>query len=256
MFLLILQEFQLIHYAGTVTYNIHGFLEKNNDLLFRDLKDAMSKSSNGILKSVFLSKEHESKKRPETAITQFKNSLNNLMNILVDKEPSYIRCIKPNDRKQAAVFNTDLVRHQVKYLGLMENLRVRRAGFAYRRTYELFLKRYKCLCKETWPNYHGNAKDGVQVLVCALGYEGDEYRMGKTKIFIRFPKTLFQTEDAFQIKKNDIAAIIQAAWRGYFQRRKYLKMKASAIIIQKWARRFLAQRLAKRRREAVEVIRK
>lgn len=216
----------------------------------------MSKSSNTILKSVFLSKEHENKKRPETAITQFKNSLNNLMDILIDKEPSYIRCIKPNDKKQPGIFDRDLVSHQVKYLGLMENLRVRRAGFAYRRTYELFLKRYKCLCKETWPNYYGDAKEGVQMLVCALGYEGEEYRMGKTKIFIRFPKTLFQTEDAFQIKKNDIATIIQAAWRSYSQRQKYLKIKASAIVIQKWIRRFLAQRLANRRREAAAAIRK
>lgn len=38
-------------------------------------------------------------------------------------------------------FDEVLVRHQVKYLGLMENLRVRRAGFAYRRNYEAFLER-------------------------------------------------------------------------------------------------------------------
>ncbi len=34
------------------------------------------------------------------AATQFKTSLNNLMSILMSKEPSYIRCIKPNDNKQ------------------------------------------------------------------------------------------------------------------------------------------------------------
>lgn len=79
----------------------------------------------------------------------------------------------------SGLFDEEIVRHQVTYLGLMENLRVRRAGFAYRRAYELFLNRYKSLCKETWPNYPGNAKDGVQHLVCALGYEGREYQMGK-----------------------------------------------------------------------------
>ena len=76
-------------------------------------------------------------------------------------------------------FNEKIVLHQVKYLGLMENLRVRRAGFAYRKTYEQFLQRYKSLCSETWPNYHGPAKEGVQTLVCHLGYNNDEYRMGK-----------------------------------------------------------------------------
>lgn len=33
------QEFRLLHFAGEVTYGIQGFLDKNNDLLFRDLKE-------------------------------------------------------------------------------------------------------------------------------------------------------------------------------------------------------------------------
>lgn len=41
----------------------------------------------------------------------------------------------------AGRFDEVLVRHQVKYLGLMENLRVRRTGFAYRRRFEAFLQR-------------------------------------------------------------------------------------------------------------------
>lgn len=50
-------------------------------------------------------KDLTSKKRPDTAITQFKNSLNNLVEILMGKEPSYIRCIKPNDYKMPSKFN-------------------------------------------------------------------------------------------------------------------------------------------------------
>lgn len=109
--------------------------------------------------------------------TQFKMSLLQLVEILKSKEPAYIRCIKPNDAKQpgrssdpmnpglclldgdtpmplseslktvfvillSGRFDEVLIRHQVKYLGLMENLRVRRAGFAYRRKYEAFLQRW------------------------------------------------------------------------------------------------------------------
>lgn len=170
----------MIHYAGDVTYNINTFLEKNNDLLFRDVREALCTSTNGIAGECFnVLHEMQSKRRPDTAITQFRNSLNNLVDILMGKEPSYVRCIKPNDYKMPNQFEDKIVSHQVKYLGLMENLRVRRAGFAYRRPYEAFLNRYKCLCKDTWPTYHGEPKDGVQLLVNKLGYDREQYRMGK-----------------------------------------------------------------------------
>lgn len=76
-------------------------------------------------------------------------------------------------------FNDERVSHQVKYLGLMENLRVRRAGFAYRRAYEIFLERYKSLCPATWPSYKGQAKDGVLNIVKHLNFHPDDYRMGR-----------------------------------------------------------------------------
>ena len=123
-------------------------------------------------------KELQLKKRPDTAATQFKGSLSKLMDILMSKEPSYVRCIKPNDYKKSAVFDLEIVGHQVKYLGLMENLRVRRAGFAYRRTFGVFLERYKSLCPKTWPHWKGSPETGVDVLMKYLGYNKDHYRMG------------------------------------------------------------------------------
>lgn len=248
-------DFRLIHYAGDVTYNVAGFLDKNNDRLFRDLKHVMSQTQNSILSKCFPANEYLDKKRPITTASQFKISLNNLMDILVCKEPSYIRCIKPNDLQSSGIFDDQLVLHQVKYLGLMENLRVRRAGFAYRRNYEMFLRRYKCLSDKTWPHYNGSARDGVQVLVNELAFAADDYRMGRRKIFIRHPRTLFRTEDAFQMRKNYVAAIIQSRWKGRQQRAKYLQIRQSAIVMQTYARRYLAQRRAAERREAVEKIR-
>jgi myosin-1 len=106
-------EFKLRHYAGDVQYSVHGFLDKNNDLLFRDAKEAASLSKNSIMQLLFPRNEYINKKRPNTAITQFKNSLNNLMEILVTKEPSYIRCIKPNDEQTSDRFDNELIRHQV-----------------------------------------------------------------------------------------------------------------------------------------------
>jgi len=112
-------------------------------------------STNPILRELFPESELQSQKRPPTAGTQFKTSLGELMVILMSKEPSYVRCIKPNDYKQPNAFDEHIIRHQVKYLGLMENLRVRRAGFCYRRQFQIFLQRYKSLCPATWPHWEG-----------------------------------------------------------------------------------------------------
>uniref|UniRef100_A0A8C1M951 Unconventional myosin-Ic-like n=1 Tax=Cyprinus carpio TaxID=7962 RepID=A0A8C1M951_CYPCA len=231
------EEFRLIHYAGEVNYNVNGFLDKNNDLLFRNLKEVREQAQKK--KDIYI----------YTAATQFKNSLAKLMEILMSKEPSYVRCIKPNDAKQAGRFDEVLIRHQVKYLGLMENLRVRRAGFAYRRRYETFLQRYKSLCPNTWPNWDGRLVDGVSTLVKHLGYKPEEYKLGRTKIFIRFPKTLFATEDALEVRKHSLGM-------SFSQKTKYRKMRQSAIKIQAWWRGILARREAKRRREAANTIRR
>lgn len=57
------------------------------------------------------------------------------------------------------------VLHQVEYLGLKENIRVRRAGFVYRRLFEKFLYRYAILSGETWPNYKGDPRKGTEVRI-------------------------------------------------------------------------------------------
>uniref|UniRef100_A0A8C1MU88 Unconventional myosin-Ic-like n=1 Tax=Cyprinus carpio TaxID=7962 RepID=A0A8C1MU88_CYPCA len=230
------EEFRLVHYAGEVNYNVSGFLDKNNDLLCRHLKEVLCQSGNHIVSQCFHADELMDQRRPETAATEFKLSLAKLMEILMSKEPLYVRCIKPNDAKQPGGFDEVLVRHQVKYLGLMEYLRVRRAGFAYRRNFEVFLERYKSLCPDTWPNWRGTLPEGVATLVKHLNYKPEEYKLGRSKIFIRFPRTLFVTEDALEAKKQTIVIVIQSWWRGVKGRRKAMHRRQAADTIRKYER--------------------
>lgn len=58
------------------------------------------------------------------------------------QEPYYVRCIKPNEVKSPVLFDDARCQHQVAYLGLLENVMVRRAGFAYRQLYARFLQRW------------------------------------------------------------------------------------------------------------------
>uniref|UniRef100_A0A087Y681 Myosin IH n=1 Tax=Poecilia formosa TaxID=48698 RepID=A0A087Y681_POEFO len=225
-------DFRLLHYAGEVTYCVVGKLDKNNDLLYRNITNLVCQSKNTIVRECFSAVDTTNKRRPETVATQFKNSLQKLTEMLMAKEAWYIRCLKSNESKQPGQFDEALIRHQVKYLGLMEHLRVRRAGFAYRRKYEDFLKRYKPLCPATWPHWRGIPADGVELLVQHLGYLPDEYKMGRTKIFIRHPRTLYATEDAYEKCKHDLASKLQAKYKGYKVKGEFKKQKEAATKIE------------------------
>ena len=72
----------------------------------------------------------------------------------------------------------------------MENVRVRRAGYAFRQKYEVFLYRYKMLSETTWPHWYGSPAKGVQEIFTYLNVAEEEVAFGKTKIFIKNPRTV------------------------------------------------------------------
>ena len=76
--------------------------------------------------------------------------------------------------------------------------------------------RYKSLCKVTWPSWRGNPRDGVIQVIKALKLKGDEFKIGKTKVFIRHPFTVFAVESAYQKRLQTIAATIQVSFWGSF----------------------------------------
>ncbi|XP_060944203.1 unconventional myosin-Ib isoform X2 [Limanda limanda] len=248
--------FRIQHYAGKVLYRAEGFVDKNNDLLYRDLSQAMYKANHSLIKQLFPegNPAKVNLKRPPTAGFQFKASVGTLMRNLQTKNPNYIRCIKPNDKKASHIFTDSLVRHQVRYLGLMENVRVRRAGYAFRQPYEPCLERYKMLCKRTWPHWQGPAREGVEVMMSALPVPAEEFSYGRSKIFIRNPRTLFFLEERRRQCLQDLATLIQKIYRGWKCRKHFLLLKKSQIVVSAWYRRYAQQKKYKQIKSATTVV--
>jgi hypothetical protein len=108
--------------------------------------------------------------------------------------PSYIRTIKPNQNRSLSEYDVKAILHQIKYLGLQENIRVRRAGFAYRNTFEKMVERFYLLSPKTSYageyTWDGDAKSGCQQILKDTGIAKDEWQMGVTKAFIKNPETV------------------------------------------------------------------
>ncbi|MEQ2303466.1 Unconventional myosin-Ie [Ameca splendens] len=228
------------HYAGKVSYDVSGFCERNRDVLFNDIIELMQSSEFPFIRALFPENlEVEKRGRPTTASSKIKKQANSLVQTLMKCTPHYIRCIKPNETKRPRDWEENRVRHQVEYLGLRENIRVRRAGYAYRRVFNKFLHRYAILTRETWPGWRGDLRQGVLHLLHSVNMDQDQFQLGKAKVFIKAPESLFLLEEMRERKYNSYARVIQKAWRKHIAVRKYVKMReeASDVLLNKKERR-------------------
>ena len=60
--------------------------------------------------------------------------------------PHYIRCLKPNDELEPNNFDPKNIVEQLRYCGVLEAVRVSRAGYPTRYPHEVFIARYYMIC--------------------------------------------------------------------------------------------------------------
>lgn len=217
-------QFVIKHYAGDVSYAVEGMTDKNKDQLLKDILNLCGQSNNNFVHTLFPNQvDQDNKRRPPTAGDKIKASANDLVSTLMKASPSYIRTIKPNENKSPTEYNVSNVMHQIKYLGLQENVRIRRAGFAYRQTFDKFVERFYLLSPKTSYagdyTWTGDAKSGVKQILKDSSIPVEEYQMGVTKAFIKTPETLFALETMRDRYWHNMAIRIQRAWRNYLRYR-------------------------------------
>jgi myosin-1 len=223
--------FTIKHYAGDVSYTGGKFGESNKDALGQDLVLMVQTSGVKLIKHMYSEViDLNDKKGPPTAGQRIRVQCNALVTALMDCSPNYVRCIKSNDEKRPLHIDTNRVRHQSKYLGLSENIKVRRAGYAYRAEYHRFLERFNVLSKKTYPEWKGTDKAGCKEILKAIasqipGLNKNEVQFGTSKIFIRQPETYFDVERLREVRMGDFVVCIQRAYRRYLHRKDFVQMQ-------------------------------
>jgi len=217
-------QFIVKHYAGDVSYSVQGMTDKNKDALLKDLLNLVGSSRNPFVHTLFPNQvNQDDKRRPPTASDKIKTSANDLVATLMKAQPSYIRTIKPNDNKAPKEYNVGNVLHQIKYLGLQENVRIRRAGFAYRQTFDKFVERFYLLSPKTSYageyTWTGDVETGARQILQDTSIPAEEYQMGISKVFVKTPETLFALEAMRDRYWHNMAIRIQRAWRNYLRYR-------------------------------------
>ncbi|KAB0790860.1 hypothetical protein PPYR_14947 [Photinus pyralis] len=226
--------FGIQHFAGSVFYDVQGFLEKNRDTFSQDLKELIQQSTNAYLKKVFESelKSSVSSRKMVTLSFQFRNSLDTLMKSLNACYPFFIRCIKPNETKQAQVLDRGLCVRQLRYSGMMETARIRKAGYPIRYSYAEFVQRYRFLGRGIPPANRTDCKEASRTICAKVFTAGEDYQFGNTKIFLKEAQNEFLDKERSLVVQRAVL-ILQKAVKGWICRRRYLKVKAAALVFQK-----------------------
>ncbi|XP_022303516.2 unconventional myosin-Va-like isoform X3 [Crassostrea virginica] len=271
--------FIINHFADRVEYQADGFLEKNRDTVLEDHINILRASEFELVAELFEEKvdPNEKKSRAGSATThpmrqapkggrsnkktvgsQFRESLHKLMETLNATTPHYIRCIKPNDVKEAFIFEPKRAVEQLRACGVLETIRISAAGYPSRWTYPEFFQRYRVLAQSKDINRSDHRKTCENVLAKVIqgsvkktprGLEDpDKYRFGKTKIFFRAGQVAY-LEKLRSDKLKACGIMIQKHVKGWLARRRYQRIIKSVSLLQKYGRGLLARRHAKFLRE-------
>lgn len=224
------KNFGIVHYAGTVFYNVTGFLEKNKDQLHIDIINVLRESSSPWISRMFphvedsKGKGSSSLNKRSSLSSQFKTQLNDLISTINATHPHFVRCMKPNDEKLGNRFNSSRMLDQLRYAGLVEVCRIRKLGYPVRRTFDEFFKRYKC-CDLLSHNL-----DSLLASLTSGGILKTEWAKGYSRIFMRTEQS-YLLENAREQAFVKVVVSVQRVARVYIhcERLKYYKKIITTI---------------------------
>nr|XP_057947425.1 unconventional myosin-X isoform X2 [Doryrhamphus excisus] len=252
-------QFGIKHYAGEVLYDVKGILEKNRDTFRDDILTMLKDSRLDFIYDLFEkvgSRNNEEKmgtaRRKPTVSSQFRDSLHALMATLSASNPFFIRCIKPNMEKNPNIFDPEVVLNQLRYSGMLETVKIRRAGFPVRRTFKDFFMRYKIVSNEKVASAGDDKKRSTDLLI-RYDKTKKEWQLGKTKVFMKESLEQRLEKDRDEVRRQ-AAMIIRAHLLTFSAKKHFKRVRASTVTLQKHLRRHIQRRRFVKQRKAALVL--
>ena len=223
--------FSVIHFAGAVEYIVEGWLDKNRDTMSPTMRQTMQESNMPLISSLFTDGESAAmgqsptkggatKSSKSTLGTQFRSQLISLLESLGATEPHFVRCVKPNHAKVGGIIESHLVLNQMRYSGLFEAIRIRKSGYAYRASHEVFAHQYQLLADDVSAKLKKGSitsQQACQKIIDTLVKEGviasKVAACGNTKIFLKNTADRAVLDRHKRVRTEKFAIKIQGAYR-------------------------------------------
>jgi len=196
-------HFEIHHYAGSVGYNVSGWLFKNKDPVNDAVVTMMSGATNGLVSLVFTESGEKKKGSSMATISAaHRESLMKLMTNLNATHPHFVRCIIPNEIKKPGHIDAPLVMHQLTCNGVLQGIAICRMGFPNRVGYPDFKPRYSIVAPKI-ANTVADDKLCADGILKEAAFGDDDFKVGHTKVFFRAGKLALLEE----VRENALAKI-------------------------------------------------
>eukprot|EP00466_Bigelowiella_natans_P006255 jgi/Bigna1/140911/aug1.59_g15619 len=223
--------FTVLHYAGEVTYDSRGFLEKDRDRLNDEAYALLSKSTCKFLSAMFPAKKKRKSAKQSTLGYRFSKQLGTLMKALHATEPHYIRCIKPNPNKAPLQFCGKMSFDQLRNSGVFEAVKIRKAGYPFRYTHTEFFWRFSCTMPENRGKWGRDMIGNCTTLIKNFGLDTKVVQIGRSKVLYRAPQHRLM-ESKRQIAVERVVRFLQRVSRGFIARCLFKRMKKIIPVLE------------------------
>jgi len=179
--------FLIRHFAGAVCYQTKHFIEKNNDALHASLEAIVQECKNPFICEIFTTGDESSQKQGKLNFisvgSKFKKQLGELMLKLRSTGTNFIRCIKPNVKMIAHLFESPSVMSQLQCAGMTSVLELMQQGFPSRAPFSELYSMYKQFLPPDLARL--DPRLFCKALFKALGLNDRDFQFGMTKVFFR-----------------------------------------------------------------------
>ncbi|PFH33165.1 myosin C [Besnoitia besnoiti] len=215
-------KFLVRHTIADIEYTCQGMLEKNKDFLRKDTMDVIKASPDAVTRALFEGIEMEAGKIGKGTLiaSQFLKNLEEMIGIIGQTEPHFIRCLKPNEEKKALGWNASKVLNQLFSLSILEALQLRQIGYAYRRKFNEFCSHFRWLDLGL-VNSDADRKEVAERLLVDSGIPNSEWVIGKTMVFLKpdAAKELAVLQRDRLACFQPLVTVVAAAWKKVLLRR-------------------------------------
>lgn len=176
-------SFGVSHFAGPVVYTSTGWLDKNRLSPPREALEVLSSAHNNVVKQMVKLVVTDTKRT--TIGGFFRKQLQELMGKIQATQTHYVRCMKPNAVHHPGQIESHELLRQLKCAGVMEAIRIRKSGYAFRVSFAEFVERYAILVGIEKPKDKGTCQQILALAKEKKGYESSDVFIAQTKVMLR-----------------------------------------------------------------------